>query len=231
MSASSLRARVRSEMSHEIKEVARQHLAAEGASLSLRGVARDMGIVPSALYRYFPSRDALLTALILDGYEALARVTTEAEAGVPREDLRGRWHAVCSAARKWALEHPAEYGLLYGNPVPGYLAPQDTVEPATKVVLLLVGVLADAGDSLAPLPSPVPGPVRADLRKLLGERPGAAAEEQLDRVFAAWTQLFGLLSFEVFGRMNDLISARTEYFDHHVGLMADLAGLPRRRCS
>src|SRR5215211_1148112 len=118
MPAPSLRDRVRSEMNQEIKEVARRHLAAEGANLSLRGVARDMGIVASALYRYFPSRDALLTALIIDAYEALGTAATDAEAAVPREDLRGRWLAVCRAARTWALSHPAEYGLLYGNPVP-----------------------------------------------------------------------------------------------------------------
>jgi AcrR family transcriptional regulator len=214
-------------MSQEIKEVARKHVAADGANLSLRAVARDMGIVASALYRYFPSRDALLTALIIDAYEALGAAATEAEAAVPRTDLRGRWLAVCRAVRAWALSHPAEYGLLYGSPVPGYAAPQETVALAAKVVLLLVDIVVDGADRLEPLPSTtIPEAVRVDLRRLIDERPGDLPEERLDRVFLAWTHLFGLLNFEIFGRLDDTINARADYFTHHMTLMADQAGLP-----
>lgn len=228
MAPPSLRARVRAEMSHEIKDVARKHLATDGANLSLRAVARDMGIVASALYRYFPSRDALLTALILDAYDALAAAATEAEAAVPRDDLRGRWLAVCHAVRTWALAHPAEYSLLYGSPVPGYVAPEETVDPAAKVVLLLVDIVIDGADTLEPLsPTPIPDPVRADLRRLIDDRPGDLPEDRLDRVFLAWTHLFGLLNFELFGRLDNLIDSRADYFTHHMTLMADQAGLPR----
>lgn len=122
MVAPSLRARVRAGMIEEIKAVARRHLATDGANLSLRAVARDMGMVSSAIYRYFPSRDDLLTALILEAYDALGDAVEAADAAVGRDDLRGRWHAVCRAARAWALAHPAEYALIYGSPVPGYAA-------------------------------------------------------------------------------------------------------------
>ena len=67
-------------MIDEIKAIARQHLATDGANLSLRAVARDMGMVSSAIYRYFPSRDDLLTALILDAYNALGAAVEAAEA-------------------------------------------------------------------------------------------------------------------------------------------------------
>ncbi len=214
-------------MSQEIKAVARRHLATNGANLSLRAVARDMDIVASALYRYFPSRDALLTALIIDAYDALAAAATNADSAVPRDDLRGRWLAICRAVRTWALAHPAEYGLIYGAPVPGYAAPPDTVEPAAKVILLLAGIVIDAGDRLKPLTaSPITAPLRADLRRLIEERPGDVIEERLERVLVAWTHLYGVLNFEVFGRLNDMIEARAEYFDHHMSLMADLTGLP-----
>jgi AcrR family transcriptional regulator len=214
-------------MSQEIKDVARRHLATDGANLSLRAVARDMDIVASALYRYFPSRDALLTALIIDAYDALAAAATEAESAVPRDDLRGRWLAVCRAVRQWALSHPAEYGLIYGNPVPGYAAPPETVEPAAKVVLLLVDVVIDGVDRLKPLTaSPLTASLRADLRRLIDQRQGNLRQERLDRVLVGWTHLFGVLNFEVFGRLNDMIEARADYFDHHMTLMADLAGLP-----
>lgn len=215
-------------MSQEIKAVARRHLATDGANLSLRAVARDLDIVASALYRYFPSRDALLTALIIDAYDALAAAATEAEAAVPRDNLRGRWLAVCRAVRSWALAHPAEYGLIYGAPVPDYAAPPDTVEPASKVIMLLVGIVIDAGDRLEPLTAaPIAAPLRADLRRLIDERPRDLAEEHLDRVLVTWTHLYGVLNFEVFGRLNEMIEARTEYFDHHMTLMADLTGLPQ----
>jgi AcrR family transcriptional regulator len=228
MSAPSLRARVRSEMSQEIKAVARRHLATDGANLSLRAVARDMDIVASALYRYFPSRDALLTALIIDAYGALAAAATDADSAVPRDDLRGRWLAVCRAVRVWALAHPAEYGLIYGDPVPGYAAPPDTVEPASKVILLLVDIVIDAADRLRPLTaSPLTASLRADLRRLIEQRQANLLEERLDRVLVAWTHLFGVVNFEVFGRLNDMIEARADYFDYHMTLMADLTGLPQ----
>ncbi|MFY9891603.1 MAG: TetR family transcriptional regulator, partial [Streptosporangiaceae bacterium] len=115
MPAASIRARVRAEMTDEIKAVARRHLAAEGANLSLRAVARDMGMVSSALYRYFASRDDLLTALILDAYNALGAAVEEADGAVSdRADLRGRWRSATRAVRGWALASPAEYALLYG---------------------------------------------------------------------------------------------------------------------
>ncbi|QLY30670.1 TetR/AcrR family transcriptional regulator [Nocardia huaxiensis] len=238
MSASSLRARVRTEMVEEIKSTARKRLAVDGANLSLRGVARDMGIVASALYRYFPSRDDLLTALILDAYRSLGAAATSAAAAAPDSDDRTKWLAACTAVRDWALTHPTEYGLLYGNPVPGYAAPQDTIAPASAVVLLLADIATTASTAgrldPPPLTTPLPAPVRTDLRTLIDQRaainPHTAdlPEEVLDRVFAAWTQLFGLISFEIFGRLEGTIESRTDYFTHHMTLMADLVGLRDR---
>ncbi|WP_067547068.1 TetR/AcrR family transcriptional regulator [Nocardia crassostreae] len=230
MSAGSLRARVRTEMIEEIKATARKRLAVDGAGLSLRGVARDMGIVASALYRYFPSRDDLLTALILEGYESLGRTATEAAAAAPADNPRAQWLAVCTAVRDWAVANPTEYGLLYGSPIPGYAAPRDTVAPAATVVLLLADIATHAETAgllrPAPLPTPLPAPVRADLRTLIEQQSTDLPEEVLDRVFVTWTQLFGLVTFEIFGRLDGTIEAVAEYFDHHMNLMADLIGLP-----
>ncbi|MEU2038587.1 TetR/AcrR family transcriptional regulator [Nocardia niwae] len=228
MSAQSLRARVRAEMIEEIKAAARERLTVDGANLSLRGVARDMGIAASALYRYFPSRDDLLTALILEAYQALAADAEAADAQPPATDLRGRWMAVCSSVRDWALSHPAEYGLLYGSPVPGYAAPEDTVAPAAAVVLRLAAIAQAGVKDLEPLPlsAPLPAPVQADLRRLIEQQSSDLPEDVLDRVFVGWTQLFGLINFEVFGRLHGLVDARADYFGHHMNVMADLVGLP-----
>src|SRR5579885_2276359 len=133
--AGSIRARVRAEMIDEIKTIARRRLAEEGTNVSLRAIARDLGMVSSALYRYFPSRDDLLTALIVDAYNSLGEAAEKADAGVAdRKDIAGRWLAVARAVREWALHRPHEYALIYGTPVPGYAAPPDTVPPATRVV-------------------------------------------------------------------------------------------------
>ncbi|MFF0609034.1 TetR/AcrR family transcriptional regulator [Nocardia tengchongensis] len=230
MSAGSLRARVRTEMIEEIKATARTRLATDGANLSLRGVARDLGIVASALYRYFPSRDDLLTALILDGYRALGAAATAARAATPTNNERAQWLSVCTAVRDWAIANPTEYGLLYGSPIPGYDAPKDTVAPAATVVLLLADIAgqAAAAGRLTPaaLPTPLPAPVRADLRALIDQQSSDLPEEVLDRVFLGWTQLFGLVTFEIFGRLDGTIEAVADYFHHHMNLMADLVGLP-----
>src|SRR5438105_6349234 len=103
MSAPSIRARVRAEMIDEIKGIARRHLAVDGANLSLRAVARDLGVVSSAIYRYFASRDDLLTALIIDAYNAVGQVTEDADASADRDDFMGRWLAVAHGVRDWAL--------------------------------------------------------------------------------------------------------------------------------
>ncbi|WP_433466435.1 WHG domain-containing protein [Spirillospora sp. CA-128828] len=217
-------------MIEEIKAAARRRLAADGADLSLRRVASDLDIVPSALYRYFSSRDQLLTALIIEAYQALAEAARQAAAQAQSARPRDRFLAVSHAVRQWALDHPAEYNLLYGGPVPGYAAPQDTVAPAATVILLLVEIAAEGaarGQTLPPS-APMPEPVRKDLQELIDQHPVDISEELLNRVFAGWTHLFGLISFEVFGRLETIIHARRDYFDHQMGLMADLCGLPHR---
>src|ERR1700685_3821304 len=114
-----------------IKSTSRRLMAEKGASgLSLREVARDMGVVSSALYRYFATRDELLTALIVDAYNDLRAFAARAVLRVPRTEPRRRLHAAAAAIRKWAKANPNEYALLYGSPVPGYEAPSFTVGPA-----------------------------------------------------------------------------------------------------
>src|SRR3954451_3948267 len=164
-SAPSPRAQARLETIEQIKQIGREHLAVDGPNLSLRAVARDLGVVSSAVYRYFASRDELLTALIVDAYADLADAVEAADAAIAdRADLTGRWLAVSHAVRDWALAHPAEYALLFGSPVPGYAAPPDTTTQAARTPATLVGVIADgvrAGRLTEP--AELPEVVRADL--------------------------------------------------------------------
>src|SRR5215469_9536326 len=139
------RERARAEITAEILDAARGYLATDGApALSLRAIARDLGMASSALYRYFKSRDELLTRLIIDAYDSLGGAAEASEAAVDRSDLAGRFTAICHAVRTWALAHPNEYALIYGSPVPGYVAPPDTVAPASRVTARLMWIIIDA---------------------------------------------------------------------------------------
>lgn len=243
MKAGSIRARVRAEMISEIKAVARHHLETEGANLSLRAVARDMGMVSSALYRYFAGRDELLTALILDSYNELGEVTEAADAAISdRSLLRSRWLAAARGIRNWALRKPAEYALLFGSPVPGYAAPQDTIVAAARTPVVLVRILADgyaSGALRSPTtalaaktpaaPAPLAEAVLADLARARdGIAPGLPEQGMLAGM-TGWIQLLGAVSLELFGQFNNVIEARGEFFDVQMELMADLMGLPREQ--
>jgi AcrR family transcriptional regulator len=227
--AGSIRARVRAEMIDEIKTIASRHLASDGANLSLRAVARDVGMVSSAIYRYFPSRDDLLTALIIDAYNAIGDAAERGDASTAdRRDLRGRFLATTHAVRDWALAHPAEYALLYGSPVPGYVAPSDTITPAARTPVVLVRILADGvtAGSLHPNAEALPDAVRGDLVRAADQIAPGLPPELLMRGTIAWIHLFGAVSFELFGQLNNVIDARTEYFHRQMTDMADLIGLP-----
>jgi AcrR family transcriptional regulator len=217
-------------MTESIKEVARRHLAVDGPDLSLRAVARDLGVVSSAVYRYFASRDELLTALILDGYTSMADAIERAEADVARRDLSGRWLALGRAARDWSIGHRPEYALLYGSPVPGYAAPQDTIGPASRPVVLAMGILRDgvARGAIEVPADRLPRAVRADMERIAGF-PGfeGVPPTLMARALAGWTQLFGSISFELFGRLVNAVTDYDAYFDHqlrgtvrHLGLGA-----------
>jgi AcrR family transcriptional regulator len=237
--AASIRARVRAEMTDEIKAVARRHLAAEGANLSLRAVAREVGMVSSAIYRYFPSRDELLTALIIDAYNSMGEAGEAADAAVAdRADLLGRWLAVTTALRAWALASPHEYALLYGSPVPGYAAPQDTVGPASRPVVVMGAILSDAqaagrfsgdaasgqfagGDAVA-----LPPKLGAEVRRAAElVAPGVSDEAVMARALIAWTEVFGAISFDLFGRLNNVIEERDAWFEQQMLAMAAFMGI------
>jgi AcrR family transcriptional regulator len=227
------RARARAELTAAIKDVARRHLAEHGsAGLSLRAVARELDMASSALYRYFASRDDLLTALIIDAYDSLGAAAERADAGhEPADDVVGRWLATCRTVRRWALRHPHEYALIYGSPVPGYVAPRDTVGPATRVPTVLAAQVrrAVAAGTLRPArpgrPT-APPEVLADAEAVVDPLFEGVPPEVVVRSIIAWTSLFGLVSFELFGQYDNVVAHRDAWFDHACRLLAAEVGLP-----
>jgi AcrR family transcriptional regulator len=230
-----LRARLRAELMLEIKQEARRHLAAQGApGLSLRAVTRSLGMASSAIYRYFPSRDDLLTALIVDAYDAIGAAAEEADVGCRRGDYGGRWRAVGLAMRGWALTNPHEYALVYGSPVPGYRAPEDTIGPASRVTLVLAGLVDDAvrdGTLVEPFSSqglpPLDAEVLAEARRLRDRAFPHAPDELVVRAVIAWTQLFGMISFELFGHFHKVIDDAGPFFDRALLETGHLVGFPQ----
>ncbi|MFG3273431.1 TetR/AcrR family transcriptional regulator [Streptomyces luteogriseus] len=222
--AQSARARARIEITAAIKDEARRQLAAEGAArLSLRAVARELGMVSSALYRYFPSRDDLLTALIIDAYDSLGESAEAAHE--PADDPFERWITVCEAVRGWALDHPHEYALIYGTPVPGYTAPAATVPAAARVGLLLIGIARDAHRDPELARPPLADELRPEAERMAADLAPDLPPAVVTALVAAWAQLYGLVGFELFGQFNRVVEDRETFFRHAVGQLARGVGL------
>jgi AcrR family transcriptional regulator len=223
------RERNRKELIARITTAARSQLAEVGpAALSLRAVARELGLASSALYRYFPSRDALLTALIVDAYNDLGSAA-ELASGLAAGGAGATWAQICRACRSWALEHPHEFALLYGSPVPGYAAPQATVGPATRVTRLLAQVLREAlaAGELTPPRQSVPDLplITATTRDVADIELAAPYQDLIERSLVLWVVLMGSLTFELFGHLEQVVNDRAAWFDAAMAVAAEGVGL------
>ena len=222
------RERARAELTQAIKDSARSQLAEVGGrALSLRAVARDLGMASSAVYRYFASLDELLTALIVDAYNAVGEQAENADARAREEGLghAARWLAVCQAVRTWALAHHHEYALLYGTPVPGYAAPDDTIAAAARMPLTLVRIVNDARTAGADVPADrhrAPESLLEPDMAALVDDPTNATQH---RVVLAWSGLIGVISFELFGHFTNVVADRDAYFAYACRLTAADLGL------
>ena len=175
-----------------IMEAARRELTEEGAGgLSMRAIAREVGMVSSAVYRYFPTREALLTAMIVESYGHLAETLNEVSARTPAR----RWTRLAHTLRDWARSTPHEFQLIYGTPIPGYSAPPETIPAAAAVAtpFLQIGLYASVeGFRNRRLTAQMAG--RRDLVPDL--EPSAAAA-----ILAELAALIGAVSLELAGHL------------------------------
>jgi AcrR family transcriptional regulator len=221
------RQRARAETLAAIKGLALAQLAHGGAGeLSLRAIARELNLVSSAIYRYYASRDELITALIVDAYVDLAAALEEA-AGSDRRGPRRRWADTAAALRRWAVAEPHRYALIYGTPIPGYLAPTDTVAPAGRVMSALARPLCIGGTLQSALSETV--------------RPGRALRTQLDTaavglglavpsatmqlIVTAIAGLLGLLTLELGGHFVGGFEPADDLYAAYVDDVASRLGL------
>jgi AcrR family transcriptional regulator len=223
----SRRERMREATREEIKAVASRQMAESGtASLSLTAIARAMELVPSALYRYYPDRDALITALILDAFEDLAGALHSAERAVPTSDFRGRLHAASSVYRSWSLAHPIEFQLVFGNPIPGYEAPVELTGPAMANVFgVFMDVLqaAYAAGKLRPVPDFQPEamllPSPADQHFMPYSPPVMYSG------LAGWTTMHGVVTLELFGFLPHTVGDRERFYKGRMDVYMASIGL------
>ncbi|MFE9064061.1 TetR/AcrR family transcriptional regulator [Streptomyces violaceusniger] len=219
--ATARRERYRKQTREEAKAVALAQLSESGtAGISVNAIAKSMGMTGPALYRYFASRDELLTELITDAYRDLAEALARAVADAVPAD---RFRALALALRDWAKRQPDRYLLIYGTPVPGYHAPPETIEIAAGMMRTIVdacatvagaGAGAGAGDASGGDGATMSGEqplteLEAALaRHLEGAGPWVAGEEPggelKGRALRTWTRLHGVISLDVQGQFTGM---------------------------
>ena len=216
----------REQIEAQIVEFGRRQLVDRGAAgLSVRAIARDLGMVSSAVYRYLSSRDELLTLLLVDAHTDLADAVDRA-----RETAGDQWTddamAIARAVRQWALAHPARWALLYGTPVPGYHAPAErTVAVGTRVIgAFLDAVAAGIATGDIRLTNEVaPQPMSSDFERLRQEFGFPGDDRVLTKCFLLWAGVMGAINLEVFGQYGaDTLTEPELLFDAQLRLLLNL---------
>ena len=206
-----MRERYRAQVRQEVKETALRQLAEAGpGGLSISAIGKQLGVSGPALYRYFASRDDLLTELVIDAYHDLANALTAATSHVPDDNPRGRFEALARAYRRWALAEPHRYRLLFGPPLPGYEAhAQRLVEASWAAMNLLLEVLrgfaAGAAEPSGPLASELTAWAQQGNQRV---DPGTALHAIL-----IWSQLHGIVSLEIAGNFASMSIDADQLFE------------------
>jgi len=184
-----------------IKDTAWKQIAESGsASLSLRAIARELGITAPAIYNYYPSRDDLVTALIVDAFTSLAEAQEASLLGLEGNRRAVRLSALGLAYREWAVTYPQRYHLIFGTPIPNYTAPEEVTLPAAAQALVpliqSIQDLASAGElrteRLAEMPP--------KLKSMLGawsKVAGGFDPEVLYLALVIWSRVHGLVMLEI----------------------------------
>ncbi|MEU9111746.1 TetR-like C-terminal domain-containing protein [Streptomyces sp. NPDC048483] len=215
-----------------IKTTARQLLLKLGAGgLSLEAVAGGSGLAVTDVEATFPHRDDLLTALVIDAYNESGAAMEQADQAArdAHASAGARLLAVTRALRQWSFDNPAEFTLIYGSPVPGYHAPQTTVPPASRTPAVLGGIVRaalEAGE-LTPSRRAVPGPplLLPEAVEVFGGVPEAPFSDIIERGIVLWSNLIGLLVFQVFSRTHDSVRDESAFFDYAIAVAAEGIGL------
>jgi AcrR family transcriptional regulator len=211
-----------------IKETAWKQVAEFGApALSLRAIARELKITAPAIYNYFPRRDDLVTALIVDAFTSLADSQKQASENIPASELEARFSALGIAYRDWALQHGQRYQLIFGTPIPGYAAPEDVTTPAAAWALVplieTIQALHVAGKLRVERLSNLTPALKSMLEAWKGfvDQSGADVHiEALYLAYAVWSRVHGLVSLELGHQTPSFITDPGEIFRREIAAIS-----------
>lgn len=218
----------------EIKITARRIMGREGtANISIRGIGREMQITAPALYHYYPSRDALITDLVLDAFTALADALEWARDNSVDQSPGSQLLTVLLAYREWALAHPIDFQLIYGNPIPGYQAPAEmTVPAATRSFIIIAGLIARVIQDIpfSPRPEYSLVPVRLvsnfeDLASQIGGSGDRLPELALYLTTVGWPRIHGIIMLELFHHIQPVAGDMDAFYQIQVEDMLRSMGL------
>jgi AcrR family transcriptional regulator len=207
----SRRERLRTATVAEMKQTARRLLVTGGASaISLRAIAREMGMTAPAIYRYFPSLEALIAGLCTDLYEELGAAVDAARAPIPYDQPAARLGAMAGAFRRWSIAHRPEFALMFGEPIPGVPDLDGTcAEPVGGVVAFCDGFLTEfaavwrQGGIQAPPPEVISDRLAGELAPYLAELGTQELPVEVVYLFlSGWIRLYGMVAMEVFGHLS-----------------------------
>lgn len=227
----SRRERLRENTREEIKAIARKHMQEQGtAAISLRAIARDMGLTVTALYRYYPSHDDLVTALIVDAFNALADTMEQADSSQPRASYGNRLMAVMLAYREWAMQNSGDFQLIYGNPIPGYHAPREITVPAViRGFRVVVGILAEAMANGELQPSAdyqqLPPHVAAHMIEMIKQDGYNIPLEPMYLGVSGWVKMHGMIMLELFHHTPAVVGDPEEFYRFEITNILKTAGL------
>jgi AcrR family transcriptional regulator len=221
---------MRQARSDDILAAARAHLAEAGMDgFSLRAIARRLELAPNSLYNYFPSLDDLITALILD---AAARLATTIERVAQNGSWSQRFRAICLSYRQWAVTHPVDYNLIFGNPIPGYHAPAERTNPVISQSFIcglhiLAGAVRDGQLTISPRYQHVPPTVADSLKHFATGIDEPLPPALIALMFTAWSRLHGMLMLEIHGHDDTALGDPGAFYAHNVDcLIAELGFHP-----
>jgi AcrR family transcriptional regulator len=215
----------------EIKATARQQMAESGtAAISLSAIARAMEISAPALYRYFASRDDLVTALIVDAFTALADAIEAAELAVQSEACGPKIQASCLAYREWAITHPVDFQLIYGNPISGYVAPADITVPLARRpfdgLLRLFLEAYQTGELVVPAEyAPVPAGVSAHFATWLPKAIHDFPDALLCLITSGWARIHGMVMLELFEHLGPVVGDSAAFYRYELGAFLQQLGM------
>ena len=224
-----------------IKLTARKLMQEHGTDgLSVRAIARELNMTAPALYYYFENIDALITALIVDGFNGIADAMELARDSHPDAEPIDQLMAIVMGYRHWAISHRADFELLYGNPIPKYHAPREITVPAVirgfVVIITAVQAVLDAGevnipDYLLDLPTVVEQTyfgiisnsheTTQEQRNLMGE----ISMEAMILGIQGWSQMHGLIMLELFEHLQPVVGDTEIYYQHQIKNMFRSMGI------